>query len=87
MRKRSQDWLRRAQQKQLRRRRLKELLGQTVRRRLKAVRYYRHYCGSFSFAVWGNGRQPEIIVCPIRRLRKLGFRNTPASTRRPRSRR
>jgi len=43
MRKRRQDKLRRARRKQLRRRRLKEPLGRTVRRRVKAVRYYRHW--------------------------------------------
>jgi transposase InsO family protein len=43
LRKRQQDKLRRAQRKQLRRRRLLEPLGQTVRRRVKAVRYYRHW--------------------------------------------
>ncbi len=42
-RKRHQDQLRRARAKQLRRRRLREPLGQTVRRRLKAVRYYQHW--------------------------------------------
>jgi transposase InsO family protein len=43
MHKRRKDKLRRAKRKQLRRRRLKEPLGRTVRRRLKAVRYYRHW--------------------------------------------
>jgi len=43
MRKRRQDKLRRARRKQLRRRRLKEPLGQTVRWRMRAVRYYRHW--------------------------------------------
>jgi transposase len=43
LRKRQQDKLRRARRKQLHRRRLLEPLGQTVRRRVKAVRYYRHW--------------------------------------------
>ena len=41
MHKRRQDKLRRERRKQLRHRRLQESLGQTVRRRLKAVRKYR----------------------------------------------
>jgi hypothetical protein len=43
MHKRRQDKLRRARCKQLHRRRLKEPLGRTVRRRVRAVRYYRHF--------------------------------------------
>ena len=43
MRKRRQDKLRRARRKQLHHRRLKEPLGRTVRRRVRAVRYYRHW--------------------------------------------
>lgn len=43
MRKRQQDKLRRARRKQLRRRRLEEPPGQTVRWRLRAVRYYQHW--------------------------------------------
>lgn len=41
--KRRQDKLQRKSQKQLRRKGLKERPGQTVRRRLKAVRYYQHW--------------------------------------------
>jgi transposase InsO family protein len=43
LRKRREDKLRRARRKQLKRRRLSEPLGHTVRRRVKAVRYYRHW--------------------------------------------
>lgn len=43
MRKRREDKLRRKRRKALRRRRLKEPLGKTVRKRLKAVRYYRRW--------------------------------------------
>ncbi len=41
--KRQADRLRRAQRKHLRQLRLREPLGETVRRRLKAVRYYEHW--------------------------------------------
>jgi len=43
MHKRRNDKLRRVRHKQLRHRRLKERLGRTVRRRVKAVRYYQHW--------------------------------------------
>jgi transposase InsO family protein len=43
LRKRREDKLRRARRKQLKQRRLLEPLGHTVRRRVKAVRYYRHW--------------------------------------------
>lgn len=43
LRKRQADKVRRARRKQLKRRRLLEPLGYTVRRRVKAVRYYGHW--------------------------------------------
>ena len=43
MRKRQEDLLRRKRRKQLRRWGLREPLGKTVRKRFKAVRYYRHW--------------------------------------------
>jgi len=43
LRKRQADKVRRARRKQLKRRRLLEPLGDTVRRRVKAVRYYQHW--------------------------------------------
>ncbi len=43
MQKRREDLLRRKRRKQLQRRGWKEPLGKTVRKRLKAVRYYRHW--------------------------------------------
>ena len=46
--KRQQDVLRCKRQKRLRRQRLKEPLGRTVRKRFKAVRYYRHWRERFS---------------------------------------
>jgi transposase InsO family protein len=48
LRKRQEDKLRRKRQKVLRRQGLKEPLSQTVRKRLKAVRYYRHWRERFS---------------------------------------
>jgi transposase InsO family protein len=48
MHKRQQDKLRRKRYKRLRRERLRELLGRTVRRRLKAIRYYRHWRERFT---------------------------------------
>ena len=48
MMKRRQDWLRRKRQKRLQRERLQEPLAQTVRKRFRAVRYYRHWRERFS---------------------------------------
>jgi len=46
--KRRQDRLRRKRRKKLRQQGLKEPLGRTVRKRFKAVRYYRHWRERFS---------------------------------------
>jgi transposase InsO family protein len=43
MRKRREDKLRRRRRKHLRRRRLRELVGRTVRRRVRAIRFYRDW--------------------------------------------
>jgi transposase InsO family protein len=48
MSKRQQDRLRRKRRKQLRRQGLREPLGRTVRKRFKAVKYYRHWRERFS---------------------------------------
>jgi transposase InsO family protein len=48
LRKRREDKLRRKRSKKLRRQRLKEPLGRTVRKRFKAVRYYRHWQQRFT---------------------------------------
>ena len=72
-RKRQQDQFRRAQRKQLRRRRLREALGQTVRRRLKAVRYYRHWRQhqSEAEAAQRSASKFEVSVETIRRWERL----------------
>ena len=73
LRKRQQDKLRRARRKQLRQRRLLEPLGQTVRRRVKAVRYYRHWRQHLSeqdAAQRGAGKF-EVSVDTLRRWDRL----------------
>ncbi len=72
-RKRHQDQLRRARRKQLRRRRLVEPLGQTVRRRLKAVRYYQHWRQhqSEAEAAQRSASKFEVSVETIRRWERV----------------
>jgi transposase InsO family protein len=73
MRKRCKDKLRRARRKQLRRRRLKCPLGQTVRRRWKAVRYYQHWCERLSEreAAERAGQKYDVSKSTIRRWEQL----------------
>jgi hypothetical protein len=69
MRKRQKDKLRRKQRKNLRRQGLKEPLGQTVRKRMKAVRYYEHWHQRYpeSEAALRAAQKHEVTVSMIRR--------------------
>lgn len=73
MYKRQQDKLRRKRHKWLRRHGLKELLGETVRKRLKAVRYYQHWRQRFpeSEAALRAAQKHAVSVGTIRRWERL----------------
>lgn len=73
MRKRSEDKLRRKRRKMLRRRRLMEPLGTTVRKRLKAVRYYLHWRQRFSEseAAYRAAQKHAVSVGTIRHWTRL----------------
>jgi len=73
MYKRRQDQLRRKQRKWLQRHGLKERLGETVRKRLKAVRYYGHWRQRFpeSEAALRAAQKHAVSVGTIRRWERL----------------
>jgi transposase len=73
LRKRAQDKLRRARRKQLRHQRLPQPLGQTVRWRLKVVRYYQHWCGqrSESQAAQRTADKFKLSLSTVRRWERL----------------
>lgn len=74
--KRAADRLRRSQRKHLRRLRLREPLGETVRRRLKAVRYYEHWRShglSEQAAAQRSAQHYDVSVATIRRWAR-GYR-------------
>jgi transposase InsO family protein len=71
--KRQQDLMKRKRRKQLRRRGLEEPLGETVRKRLKAVKYYRHWRQRFSEseAALRAAQKHAVSVGTIRRWDRL----------------
>lgn len=73
MRKRQQEKLRRKRRKQLRKHRLKSPLGQTVRKRFKAVRYYRHWRERYTEqeAALRAAQRYQVSVSTIRRWERL----------------
>ena len=73
MRKRQQDKMRRKRRKRLRRQGLRESLGRTVRKRFKAVKYYRHWRQRFSEqeAALRAAQKHRVSVGTIRRWDRL----------------